>query len=62
MKKQVALIIKEQAEQKIIINSLMMMPKKAEYLVTEAKKKLVKMMNNVKVQYESEMKELKNYM
>ena len=62
MKKQVALIIKEHAEQRDIMNSLMMMPKKAEYLVTEAKKELVKMMSKVKVEYESEMKELKSYM
>ena len=41
LKKQILALEKEQNKHKTIINSLLMVPKKAEYIVAEVKKELI---------------------
>ena len=47
VKSQLSQVEKEMKEQRELMNSIMMMPKKVEYLVEEAKKDLVARIANV---------------
>ena len=61
VKSQLSQVEKEMKEQRELMNSIMMMPKKVEYLVEEAKKDLVARIANVASESQGNVKELRDY-
>ena len=61
LKGQLEELQKEMTEQKEIMNSLMMIPKKTEYLIYEVKKELTQTLQDSKKESLSEIKELRDY-
>ena len=61
LKGQMDELTKELGEQKEIINSLLVGPKKTEYLVGEVKKELLAVHSVLRKEMDSDMRELRNY-
>lgn len=61
VKTQLKDVEKEMKEQRELMNSIMMLPKKVEYLVDEAKKEINKKNEDLKMDCAGNLKELRDY-
>ena len=61
MQDQLADIKKEVKENKEQLNSLMMLPQKTEYIVSDVKKELIKIIEAQAIENKGEIKELRSY-